>query len=72
MTELEFELYKQKVKYKVELENINKWLKKNDYIINKVFLGEWEENDPRFIAYKQERAIKRARLDELEEQLKQL
>ena len=41
------------------------WLKNNDYIINKVFLGEWQEDDERFIEYKKERALKRNRLDEL-------
>jgi hypothetical protein len=41
------------------------WLKNNDYIINKVFLGEWQEDDERFIEYKKERALKRNKLEEL-------
>ena len=41
-------------------------LNKNDYIVNKVFLGEWNNDDPRFIAYKNQRAIKRSRMDEID------
>lgn len=50
----------------------NKWLKDNDYIINKVFLGEWQEDDERFLAYKTKRAEVRAELDLLTAQLEAL
>ena len=41
------------------------WLSQNDWKVNKVFLGEWADTDPRFIEYKEQRTIKRARLDEI-------
>lgn len=41
------------------------WFKANDYIVNKVFLGEWSEDDPRYIQYKKDRITKRAELDDL-------
>lgn len=53
-----------------ELMEIENWFLQNDYKANKVMVGEWELDDPRFIAYKQERVIKRARQDELNELLK--
>lgn len=49
-----------------EKNSILAWLKQNDYIVNKVFLGEWNNDDPRFIAYKNQRAIKRSRMDEID------
>ena len=42
-----------------------KWLADHDYIINKVFLGEWEATDPRYLEYLENRARIRAELDEL-------
>ena len=45
------------------------WLNQNDWKINKVFLGEWAETDPRFVEYKEQRAIKRARFDKIKEAL---
>ena len=42
-----------------------KWLADHDYIINKVFLGEWETTDPRYQTYLADRARIRAELDEL-------
>lgn len=48
-----------------ELKEIHQWLDDNDWIVNKVFLGEWEKDDDRFLNYKKERAIKRARRDEI-------
>jgi hypothetical protein len=54
---------------KVELENellqIKKWFLDNDYKVNKVIIGEWQDTDPRWIEYKKERSIKRARQDEI-------
>ena len=48
---------------------IRAWLNQNDWKINKVFLGEWENTDPRWVEYKEQRAIKRARLDKIKEAL---
>lgn len=49
-----------------EKNSILAWLKQNDYIVNKVFLGEWSNDDPRFTTYKNQRSIKRARMDEID------
>lgn len=49
-----------------------KWLADNDYIINKVFLGEWSETDQRFIDYKEKRQLVRDKLDEIEAELAEL
>jgi hypothetical protein len=49
----------------VELGEIQKWFAETDYIPNKVFVGEWQETDERWIAYKEERTRKRARKDEI-------
>lgn len=53
----------------VELGEIQKWFTATDYIPNKIVVGEWEETDERWISYKQERAKKRARQDEIMKQL---
>lgn len=53
-------------KEKLEKREILNWFNRNDYIINKVFLGEWETNDVRYLNYLKERKIKRDRLDELD------
>ena len=50
-----------------EYYEIRQWLSHNDYKVNKVFLGEWAETDPRWVEYKEQRAIKRARLDKIKE-----
>ena len=55
-----------------EREDILRWLSENDYIINKVFLGEWSETDPRFVSYKSQRQLKRERLDEIDAILMQI
>lgn len=49
----------------VELGEIQKWFASTDYIPNKVVVGEWQETDERWIAYKEERARKRTRQDEI-------
>ena len=49
----------------VELGEIQKWFTATDYSPNKVVVGEWPETDERWIAYKEERARKRARQDEI-------
>jgi hypothetical protein len=48
---------------------IRAWLSQNDWKVNKVFLGEWAETDPRWVEYKEQRAIKRARFDKIKEAL---
>lgn len=50
-------------KLKKELKEIQLWLKDNDWKVNKFTLGEWTEDDPRWIQYKYERKIKRERQD---------
>ena len=45
------------------------WLNQNDWKINKVFLGEWAETDPRFVEYKEQRVIKRERFDAIKKAL---
>jgi hypothetical protein len=55
----------QKVAYENELQQIKKWFLENDYKVNKVVVGEWEQDDARFLDYKQQREIKRKRLDEI-------
>jgi len=45
------------------------WLSQNDWKVNKVVLGEWEPTDPRWTEYKEQRAVKRARLDKIREAL---
>ena len=54
-----------KKQYNLELIEINQWFINNDWKVNKVFIGEWEETDPRWINYLSERADKRERQDEL-------
>jgi uncharacterized protein involved in type VI secretion and phage assembly len=46
---------------------IKQWLTQNDWKVNKITLGEWEDTDPRWVEYKEQRAIKRERLDEIKE-----
>jgi hypothetical protein len=48
---------------------IRQWLTQNDWKVNKVFLGEWAETDPRWVEYKEQRVIKRARLDAIKQAL---
>ena len=48
-----------------ELHEIASWFAQNDWIPNKVVVGEWELSDQRFIDYKAERLAKRMRQDEI-------
>ena len=50
---------------KEKLAEIDRWLKANDWNVNKVFLGEWSEDDPRWLEYLEQRAIVRARHEAL-------
>ena len=52
--------------------NILEWLSDHDYIINKMFLGEWASDDPRYIDYNAERKEKREELDQIEEELMEI
>lgn len=45
---------------------IEAWLRANDWKFNKVFLGEWETSDPRWVEYLEQRAQFRAERDKLE------
>ena len=49
--------------------DIRQWFVNNDWKINKVFLGEWADTDPRWVEYKEQRQIKRARFDKIKEAL---
>jgi len=49
----------------VELESIQNWFRQTDWIPNKILTGEWQDTNPRWIEYKKERSIKRARQDEI-------
>lgn len=46
-----------------ELYEIQLWFKANDWKVNKFVLGEWQEDDPRWQDYLNQRAEKRARQD---------
>lgn len=54
-----------KPEYLKELNQIKQWFKDNDWKVNKVVIGEWDKSDGRWLEYLEERAIKRARQDEL-------
>lgn len=48
-----------------ERNGILTWFRNNDYIVNKIVLGEWEKTDARYIEYLEKRAEKRQRYDEI-------
>jgi hypothetical protein len=54
-----------------ETQDIQTWLKENDYKINKHLLGEYAENDPRWTDYLQQRQVKLARYNDLEQVIAQ-
>lgn len=41
-----------------------KWLADNDWKVNKRFLGEWSQNDPRWLAYLADRVLARSDIDD--------
>ena len=57
--------------YMQEMSSIKSWLNANDYIINKHTLGEYTDNNPKWLNYLAERKLKLARYNELETLLKQ-
>ena len=48
-----------------ELWEIQKWFSDNDWIVNKIVVGEWSTDDERWLNYLAERQVKRKRQDEL-------
>ena len=54
---------------KEELWEIQKWFSDNDWIVNKIVVGEWSTDDERWLNYLAERKVKRARQDELNQTL---
>lgn len=52
--------------YLIEKPIIMKWFKATDYIVNKIVVGEWTVDDPRYVDYLAKRAEMRAKLDALE------
>lgn len=51
--------------YQKELQEIKQWFSLNDWKVNKIVIGEWQTTDQRWLEYLEERAVKRARQDEL-------
>ncbi len=47
-------------------EAVLKWLSENDWKVNKHTLGEWSDDDPRWLSYLEMRKSKRAEYDEAE------
>jgi hypothetical protein len=68
-TQKEFDNEKHINDLRYEALDIQQWLTENDWKVNKVFLGEWEETDARWLQYLKEREVKRTRLDEITEEL---
>jgi hypothetical protein len=52
--------------YAEEIKSILKWLSDNDYKINKHILGEYSDNDERWVNYLTERQVKLSRYNQLE------
>lgn len=52
-----------------EQADILQWLADNDWKVNKVVVGEWEQSDERFVEYKHQRASYRKRLDEIAKEM---
>jgi hypothetical protein len=55
----------------LELRDIQAWLNANDYKVNKHLLGEYADNDPRWTDYLQQRQVKLARYNDLEQVIAQ-
>lgn len=57
--------FAREIEIRDRLIEISNWLSDNDWKINKVFLGEWSTDDPRWLEYLETRAAMRAEQDEL-------
>lgn len=58
-------IFKEQFELGIELDEILQWFRTTDWIPNKILVGEWETTDPRWTTYLEERAVKRARRDEI-------
>jgi hypothetical protein len=63
------ESIKQKQALEKEQADILQWLADNDWKVNKIVVGEWAKEDPRWIEYLNQRQIKRSRLEQIESML---
>ena len=55
--------------YQNERDEIKKWLFENDYKVNKIVIGEWTTEEPKWLEYVQERQVKVERLNVILEQI---
>ena len=58
-----------KIRLQIEKNTIKAWLQENDYKINKHLLGEYADDDVRWVEYLQERSVKLARYNDIEHEL---
>jgi hypothetical protein len=65
-------VFKEQFELGVELDEIRNWFSENDWIPNKIIVGEWETTDQRWLDYLEERATKRTRQDEIVALLKEI
>lgn len=59
-----------RIKLTRELREIKRWFSSTDWMNNKIVTGEWTKENEKYVAYLEERAIKRARQDEINNMLK--
>ncbi len=59
------EAIKQRQALEKEQADILQWLADNDWKVNKIVVGEWNKDDPRWVEYLNQRQTKRIRLDEI-------
>lgn len=52
------------------IKEIEKWFSNNDWMFNKIFLGEWEETDERWLNYLTQRNVLRQEHEDLQTSLK--
>ena len=58
-----------RMKTRAELIRIKQWFKDNDWKVNKIITGEWDNNNQNWIDYKEARTKYRNRQDEIIESL---
>lgn len=61
--------YKEQYETFTEMQSIKRWLSEHDYIINKHTLGEYTDNDAKWLNYLEERKLKLSKYNELEKLL---